>query len=440
MKSEEQIGGINSGLEISTAWVGLFKGNLNAKGRKLGFVAPLLNNGKKLAQLEENEESLGAENWKHTIIFYAIGVTPTFTAVQRYFSSNWNNIAKPDIFLHDDGYFVVRLQSRDDFDNIVYTGPHMFYGKPTVIKPWTSDFNFNKEVLRVVPIWVKFPNLPLNWWSDNSLSRIASVLGVPICADECTSRQLRVSFARVLVEIDVTKPLVKNISIRDAKGDTIEQVVRYEWVPHFCKKCNKVGHNCELQKPINQHQQAAQLAQKKVQQVWVKKPTVVPETEHGQQQEQHTQLTGQQEDLGQQRVPVQGAIKGCLSGQIQHDSRCLDKGKRAQTTTQLQSDDGSPGTCSNRKGQQGEADPEEVLGRLGDNQKAGSSTREPSTPKNANPQTLSSSSNMGDEDEGVWQVVTKRGSASKTKQTTPQVSQIVEIPREEDVLEPSPPI
>lgn len=32
-------------------------------------------------------------------------------------------------------------------------------------------------------------------------------LGVPLYADECTTQQLRVSFARMLIDIDVTKPL-----------------------------------------------------------------------------------------------------------------------------------------------------------------------------------------------------------------------------------------
>lgn len=54
---------------------------------------------------------------------------------------------------------------------------------------------------------MKLPNLPLNCWSDNSLSRIGSVLGIPIYAHECTTKVLRVSFSRILVEMDVTKAI-----------------------------------------------------------------------------------------------------------------------------------------------------------------------------------------------------------------------------------------
>lgn len=91
---------------------------------------------------------------------------------------------------------MVRFCSEDDKRSILYSGPHIFYGKPTVVKPWYPDFSFHSEVLR----WVKFINLALNCWSADSLSRLGSTIGVPICAAECTSRQLRVSFARILID------------------------------------------------------------------------------------------------------------------------------------------------------------------------------------------------------------------------------------------------
>lgn len=62
---------------------------------------------------------------------------------------------------------------------------------------------------------------------------MGSTLGVPVCADECTSRQLRVSFARILVEIDITKPLPSCLSVDDPSGKILEQQVVYEWTPLF---------------------------------------------------------------------------------------------------------------------------------------------------------------------------------------------------------------
>lgn len=99
-------------------------------------------------------------------------------------------------------------------------------------------------------MWIRLPRLPLTCWSEDSLSRIGSVLGKPVCADECTSQQKHISYARMLVEVDITKPLIYKVPIEDEKGLITEQHVYYEWVPMFCQKCHVVGHICKENKAI----------------------------------------------------------------------------------------------------------------------------------------------------------------------------------------------
>lgn len=76
-----------------------------------------------------------------------------------------------------------------------------------------------------MPIWVRLPNLPLICWGSGSLGRIDCLIGAPLFADECTYKQLRISFARIIVEIDVTRELPKSILVQDPLGNTINQNV-----------------------------------------------------------------------------------------------------------------------------------------------------------------------------------------------------------------------
>lgn len=64
--------------------------------------------------------------------------------------------------------------------------------------------------------------------------------------DECTTKKLRVSYARVLVEVDVSAELKEEIIIRGPIGSKLIQKVEYEWKPPFCKKYDKVGHECDM--------------------------------------------------------------------------------------------------------------------------------------------------------------------------------------------------
>ncbi|XP_058775924.1 uncharacterized protein LOC131650225 [Vicia villosa] len=114
-----------------------------------------------------------------------------------------------------------------------------------LLRDWKPDFNLQRDMLRTIPIWVKLPHLPLYLWGKRSLSKIGSALGTPLVTDECTANRLRVSYARILVEIDITQAPVTEITIRDTEGNRKKQPIEYEWRPKFCQRCQKVGHNCE---------------------------------------------------------------------------------------------------------------------------------------------------------------------------------------------------
>ncbi|XP_021729884.1 uncharacterized protein LOC110696859 [Chenopodium quinoa] len=209
-------------LEQNVTRTSSFTGKLAAKGATLSFVAPKVQDGKLIAELQAAELEEGNRKWVNALIFYVVGFYPTIAAVLRFFAQQWNDMQKPDVYWHDDGYFIINMCSSDDRDTILCSCPHMFFGKPAIVKPWCPDFDFHAEILRTIPLWVKFPNLPLNCWGSHTLSRLGSLLGVPICADECTTRHIRVSFARVLIEIDVTKPMPTSVWVESPSKELLE--------------------------------------------------------------------------------------------------------------------------------------------------------------------------------------------------------------------------
>lgn len=161
---------------------------MSDKGIELIFVAPTIVDGSVTAKSDKNEVEKMNEKWENVIIMYVVGQNPTITPMNAYIKAHWGLLNAPTLFKHDEGYFVIQMICREYRASTLYFGPHLFYGKPMIVKQWTSKFYFHKEILKVVPIWVKLPNLPPNCWSDNSLSRIGSVLCVPNYADECTTK------------------------------------------------------------------------------------------------------------------------------------------------------------------------------------------------------------------------------------------------------------
>ncbi|XP_058784538.1 uncharacterized protein LOC131659349 [Vicia villosa] len=114
-----------------------------------------------------------------------------------------------------------------------------------MLKEWKEDFNLKRDMLRTLPLWVKLQKLPLHLWGAKGLSKIGSAIGVPLVTDECTANKLRVSYARILIEVDVTKEMVKEIAIKDCEGRKLMQPVEYEWKSLYCERCQCIGHKCK---------------------------------------------------------------------------------------------------------------------------------------------------------------------------------------------------
>ncbi|KAG5579497.1 hypothetical protein H5410_050124 [Solanum commersonii] len=97
-----------------------------------------------------------------------------------------------------------------------------------VLEPKIASFNFEKEFSIEIPIWVKFPKLSLNYKSSNCLSMISSQAGAFIHVDECTTKKTRILYARMLIEVNVTRALLDEIAVMELNGKVLfTQTVEY---------------------------------------------------------------------------------------------------------------------------------------------------------------------------------------------------------------------
>ncbi|KAK4707487.1 hypothetical protein R3W88_032979 [Solanum pinnatisectum] len=140
---------------------------------------PEILNGEKVIELKKEDIDKATAEWKQALILYVVGESPTKAAIKRYIAMQVNMVSKPKVYYHNDGYFLVRFASLDARNEVLYSGPHMLNNKTIIVK----------------------------------LSRISSRLWVPLYANEYTTKVDRISFARVLVEMDVARDLPKKLKV-----------------------------------------------------------------------------------------------------------------------------------------------------------------------------------------------------------------------------------
>ncbi|KAJ0010334.1 hypothetical protein Pint_33495 [Pistacia integerrima] len=76
----------------------------------------------------------------------------------------------------------------------------------------------NKESPRFIPMWIELYDVPLEYWSWEGLSYLASVVGKPLGMDRLIEETCRhgighIAFARVLVEVEADRKLPKEILV-----------------------------------------------------------------------------------------------------------------------------------------------------------------------------------------------------------------------------------
>ncbi|KAK0586904.1 hypothetical protein LWI29_014182 [Acer saccharum] len=89
-----------------------------------------------------------------------------------------------------------------------------------------------------MPIWVRLSKLPMEWMVSELLWNIGGMLERMCKVDPITEMQARGRFARICVEIDITKPLVGALNIDDRIIS-----VEYESLGLNCFKCGRYGHS-----------------------------------------------------------------------------------------------------------------------------------------------------------------------------------------------------
>ena len=130
------------------------------------------------------------------------------------------------------------------------TGMHIF------LRRWTQGLKLSKGAVNKIPVWIQLHDVPLEYWTADGLSYLASAVGLPLYADSDTENYRRVSFARICVELDASKPLVKEFeaitmqSSQDSSSSishfgTAKIRVSYQWKPPACSLCAVFKHSLE---------------------------------------------------------------------------------------------------------------------------------------------------------------------------------------------------
>ncbi|XP_074307797.1 uncharacterized protein LOC141642767 [Silene latifolia] len=211
---------------------------------------------KNSTEIEVNLEDFQGEldYWKYTLMGNFLGSKPNLKQVQDFAQKAWKQIASPVVQYYRKGWFSFRFTTQEDMNNVLREGPWKLGSRSLILKQWYPNFSMEMDKVSTVPIWVLFPDLEPFLWSESVLSKMASKIGKPLFADLNTTCKTKLSFARILVEADVSATLPDEIVLNTPfHGQTVQRII-YEWLPFHCSGCGKLGHklsSCKWHQPTS---------------------------------------------------------------------------------------------------------------------------------------------------------------------------------------------
>ncbi|CAN1125177.1 hypothetical protein LINPERHAP2_LOCUS2764 [Linum perenne] len=138
------------------------------------------------------------------------------------------------------GFYIVNFETISDYDRAMFGGPWMVNDHYVVIQEWRPYFRPEETILSTFRVWVRLPGIPFEYFDRKILKLIGDRIGKTVRIDHTTLEGSRGNFARICVEVDLSKPLLSKYRLRRRV-----RRIEYEGLHTICFNCGCYGHKIE---------------------------------------------------------------------------------------------------------------------------------------------------------------------------------------------------
>ncbi|KAL8161345.1 hypothetical protein V2J09_012834 [Rumex salicifolius] len=184
-------------------------------------------------------EALAAP-WKCSVIIKFLGRMISFPVFEQRLKQLWcpsGGMVISDLL---NNFFLVRFELDSDPQGALTGGPWTMFGHYMMVKQWSIEFNPQTSVINSTGVWVRISRLSMMMYDRNLLFAISSTIENPLRIDNNTLNATRGRFAKVCIEVDLTKPLKGEMFVN---GERLQ--IEYENLHLICFTCGRYGHDCD---------------------------------------------------------------------------------------------------------------------------------------------------------------------------------------------------
>ncbi|XP_019155204.1 PREDICTED: uncharacterized protein LOC109152077 [Ipomoea nil] len=178
--------------------------------------------------------------WRRTLIIQLMGRAIGYNYLVRRLRTLWKPEGHMELIDLEHEYFLARFELQRDYDIARCEGPWIIQDHYLVVQQWKPNFRPQTSKIQKICAWVRLPDIPIEYFDEDTLIKLGDKIGKTIKIDDTTCLASRGKFARICVEIDITKQLLAKFTIEEE-----EYPIEYEDIHLICFKCGKYGHKSE---------------------------------------------------------------------------------------------------------------------------------------------------------------------------------------------------
>ncbi|KAG2250733.1 hypothetical protein Bca52824_080869 [Brassica carinata] len=183
--------------------------------------------------------------WKSFVVGYFIGDAPHVGSIHATVNRIWSAPkagSKIDVQFIAKNTVLFRIENDQMRNRVIQRKYWHIADTPLVVNVWTPESAQHPPDLSAMPLWVDLRGVPNTLYSHKGLKCLVGAVGHFVKLHPNTEKCVRLDMARILVEVDLHKTLVENITFTDKAGASHEVEVNYPWLPPRCNVCCRWGH------------------------------------------------------------------------------------------------------------------------------------------------------------------------------------------------------
>ena len=124
--------------------------------------------------------------WSKMLMAIVLGSKIRYDARTQWIPLLWKPQGKLDIIDIGKHFFLFKFNLQSNLERIILGGPWFVFGHYLMLTPWGSSFQNSQNPFSFMTVWVRLPELVVEYFNKLALFDIGKLVGVPIKVDFVT--------------------------------------------------------------------------------------------------------------------------------------------------------------------------------------------------------------------------------------------------------------